>query len=119
MSLASVPYLCYQAPMTDSNDDNRKGRPSGRSDRGRTSGDRPSRKPREGGERPFRARGDDERPRKPREAGDRPFRSRDNDERPRRPAKAAIRSLSGPVARLATSRSAPAVKTATAPSGAQ
>jgi 23S rRNA pseudouridine2605 synthase len=72
--------------MTDSNDDNRKGRSSGRSDRGRTSGDKkPFRKPREGGERPFRARGDDDRPRKPREGGDRPFRSRDNDERPRRP----------------------------------
>ncbi|WP_414471871.1 pseudouridine synthase [Microvirga sp. M2] len=71
--------------MTDSNDDNRKGRSSGRSDRGRTSGDRPFRKPREGGERPFRARGEDERPRKPRAAGDKPFRSRDNDERPRRP----------------------------------
>ncbi|MBM6579013.1 pseudouridine synthase [Microvirga sp. BT689] len=91
--------------MTDSNDDNRKGRPPGRSDRGRTSsGDRPSRKPREGGDKPFRARGDDDRPRKPREGagkpfrsrdgdkpfrpraegGDRPFRSRDNDERPRR-----------------------------------
>ncbi|MBB4040077.1 23S rRNA pseudouridine2605 synthase [Microvirga flocculans] len=71
--------------MTDSNDDNRRGRSSGRSDRGRTSGDRPFRKSREGGERPFRARGDDERPRKPRAAGDKPFRSRDNDERPRRP----------------------------------
>lgn len=71
--------------MTDSNDDNRKGRSSGRSDRGRTSGDRPFRKSRDGGERPFRARGDDDRPRKPREGGDRPFRSRDNDERPRRP----------------------------------
>jgi len=71
--------------MTDSNDDNRKGRSSGRSDRGRTSGDRPFRKPREDGERPFRARGDDDRPRKPRAAGDKPFRSRDNDERPRRP----------------------------------
>ncbi|SCY87751.1 pseudouridine synthase [Microvirga guangxiensis] len=71
--------------MTDSNDDNRKGRSSGRSDRGRTSGDRPFRKSREGGERPFRARGDDDRPRKPRAAGDKPFRSRDNDERPRRP----------------------------------
>ncbi|WP_243372920.1 pseudouridine synthase [Microvirga solisilvae] len=71
--------------MTDSNDDNRKGRSSGRSDRGRTSGDRPFRKPREGGERPFRARGEDDRPRKPRDAGDKPFRSRDNDERPRRP----------------------------------
>lgn len=71
--------------MTDSNDDNRRGRPPGRSDRGRTSGDRPFRKPREAGDRPFRSRGDDERPRKPREAGDRPFRSRDGDERPRRP----------------------------------
>jgi len=91
--------------MTDSNDDNRRGRSSGRSDRGRTSGDRPFRKSREGGDRPFRARGDDERPRKAREGGskpfrsrdgdkpfrprgeggDRPFRSRDNDERPRRP----------------------------------
>jgi len=70
--------------MTDSNDDNRRGRPPGRSDRGRTSGDRPFRKSREGGERPFRARGDDDRPRKPREAGDKPFRSRDGDERPRR-----------------------------------
>jgi 23S rRNA pseudouridine2605 synthase len=70
--------------MTDSNDDNRRGRSSGRSDRGRTPGDRPFRKPREGGERPFRARGDDDRPRKPREGGDRPFRSRDNAERPRR-----------------------------------
>ncbi|WP_230532748.1 pseudouridine synthase [Microvirga roseola] len=71
--------------MTDSNDDNRRGRPPGRSDRGRTSGDRPFRKPREDGDRPFRARGGDDRPRKPREGGDRPFRSRDNDERPRRP----------------------------------
>jgi 23S rRNA pseudouridine2605 synthase len=99
--------------MTDSNDDNRRGRPPGRSDRGRgTSGDKPFRKPHEAGDRPFRARaGDDrprsgsERPRKPREGGDkpfrsrdgdkpfrpraeggdRPFRSRDNDERPRRP----------------------------------
>ncbi|WP_445501470.1 pseudouridine synthase [Microvirga sp. G4-2] len=71
--------------MTDSNDDNRKGRSSGRSDRGRTSGDRPFRKSREGSERPFRARGDDDRPRKPRAAGDKPFRNRDNDERPRRP----------------------------------
>ncbi|WP_262268481.1 pseudouridine synthase [Microvirga yunnanensis] len=90
--------------MTDSNDDNRRGRSSGRSDHGRTPGDRPFRKSRDGGERPFRARGDDDRPRKPREggdrpsrsrdgdkpfrprgeAGDRPFRSRDNDERPRR-----------------------------------
>ncbi|HWL46482.1 MAG TPA: pseudouridine synthase [Sphingomonadaceae bacterium] len=70
--------------MTDSNDDNRRGRSSGRSDRGRPSGDRPPRKPREGGERPFRARGDDDRPRKPREAGDRPFRSRDGD-KPFRP----------------------------------
>jgi 23S rRNA pseudouridine2605 synthase len=70
--------------MTDSNDDNRRGRPPGRSDRGRpTSGDRP-RKPREGGERPFRARGDDDRPRKPRDAGDKPFRSRDGD-KPFRP----------------------------------
>ncbi|QRM28594.1 pseudouridine synthase [Microvirga sp. VF16] len=70
--------------MTDSNDDNRRGRSSGRSDRGRTSGDRPIRKSREGSERPFRARGDDDRPRKPREAGDRPFRSRDGD-KPFRP----------------------------------
>ncbi|HEV2564755.1 MAG TPA: pseudouridine synthase [Microvirga sp.] len=70
--------------MTDRNDDNRRGRPSGRSDRSRTSGDKPFRKPREGGERPFRARGDDDRPRKPREGGDRPFRNRDGDERPRR-----------------------------------
>jgi 23S rRNA pseudouridine2605 synthase len=70
--------------MTDSNDDNRRGRPPGRSDRGRpSSGDRP-RKPREGGERPFRARGDDDRPRKPRAAGDKPFRSRDGD-KPFRP----------------------------------
>ncbi|HZH10216.1 MAG TPA: pseudouridine synthase [Microvirga sp.] len=71
--------------MTDSNDNHRKGRSSGRSDRGRTSGDRPFRKSREGGERPFRTRGEDDRPRKPRAAGDKPFRSRDNDERPRRP----------------------------------
>ncbi|WP_246529443.1 pseudouridine synthase [Microvirga zambiensis] len=70
--------------MTDSNDDNRRGRPPGRSDRGRTSGDRPFRKSREGGERPFRARGDDDRPRKPREGGDKPFRSRDGD-KPFRP----------------------------------
>ncbi|MBB3019037.1 23S rRNA pseudouridine2605 synthase [Microvirga lupini] len=69
--------------MTDSNDDNRRGRPPGRSDRSRTSGDRP-RKPREGGDRPFRARGDDDRPRKPRAAGDKPFRSRDGD-KPFRP----------------------------------
>ncbi|MBJ6124413.1 pseudouridine synthase [Microvirga splendida] len=70
--------------MTDSNDDNRRGRPPGRSDRGRpSSGDRP-RKPRESGERPFRARGDDDRPRKPRDAGDKPFRSRDGD-KPFRP----------------------------------
>src|SRR5918997_3686778 len=99
--------------MTDSNDDNRRGRPPGRSDRGRsTSGDRPFRKPREDGDRPFRARagaarprGGSGRPRKPggagdkpfrsrdgdkpfrarSEGGDRPFRSRDGDERPRRP----------------------------------
>jgi 23S rRNA pseudouridine2605 synthase len=77
--------------MTDSNDDNRKGRPPGRSDRGRsTSGDKPFRKPREDGDRPFRARtGDDrsgsDRPRKPREGGDKkPFRSRDGD-KPFRP----------------------------------
>jgi 23S rRNA pseudouridine2605 synthase len=70
--------------MTDSNDDNRRGRPPGRSDRGRTSGDKPFRKSREGGDRPFRARGDDDRPRKPREGGDRPFRSRDGD-KPFRP----------------------------------
>src|SRR5215207_7003268 len=71
--------------MTDSNDDNRRGRPPGRSDRGRTSsGDRPPRTPRDGGDRPFRARGDDDRPRKPREGGDRPFRSRDGD-KPFRP----------------------------------
>ena len=43
--------------MTDSNDDNRKGRSSGRSDRGRTTGDRPFRKPRESGERPERSDG--------------------------------------------------------------
>src|SRR5690349_11785219 len=85
MSLASLAFLCYQALMTDSNDDNRKGRSSGRSDRGRTSGDRPFRKSREGGERPFRPKGEDDRPRKPRAPGDKPFRSRDNDERPRRP----------------------------------
>ncbi|WP_162559273.1 pseudouridine synthase [Microvirga sp. 17 mud 1-3] len=92
--------------MTDSNDDHRKGRPPGRPDRGRTSGDRPFRKPREAGDRPFRARGDDkpfrsrdadDRPRRPRadgdkpfrprrEEGDRPFRGRGGDERPRRPA---------------------------------
>ncbi len=98
--------------MTDSNDDNRRGRPPGRSDRGRgASGDKPFRKPREAGDRPFRARtGDDrsgsDRPGKPREGGDkkpfrsrdgdkpfrprgeggdRPVRSRDGDERPRRP----------------------------------
>ncbi|NIX76634.1 pseudouridine synthase [Microvirga terricola] len=80
--------------MTDSNNDDRKGRSSGRSDRGRTSSDRPPfRKSREDGDRPFRARGGDERPHKggdkpfrPRgEGGDRPFRSRDGDERPRRP----------------------------------
>lgn len=84
LTLASLPLLCYQALMTDSNDDNRRGRPPGRSDRGRTSGDRPFRKSREGGERPFRARGDDDRPRKPREGGDKPFRSRDGD-KPFRP----------------------------------
>ncbi|MGO4704764.1 pseudouridine synthase [Microvirga sp. 2MCAF38] len=82
MGLASLAFLCYQACMTDSNDDNRKGRPPGRSDRGRTSGDKPFRKPREGGDKPFRARGGDDRPR---QSGDKPFRSRDNDERPRRP----------------------------------
>jgi 23S rRNA pseudouridine2605 synthase len=84
MTLASLAILCYQASMTDSNDDNRKGRPPGRSDRGRTSGERPFRKPREDGDRPFRARGGDERPRKPREGGDKPFRSRDGD-KPFRP----------------------------------
>jgi len=69
--------------MTDSNDDNRKGRPPGRSDRSRTSGDRPFRKPREDGDRPFRARGGDDRPRKPREGGDKPFRQRrDEGDRP-------------------------------------
>jgi 23S rRNA pseudouridine2605 synthase len=83
MTLASPAILCYQATMTDSNDDNRKGRPPGRSDRGRTPGDRPFRKPRDNGDRPFHARGDD-RPRKPREGGDKPFRSRDGD-KPFRP----------------------------------
>ncbi|WP_052003466.1 pseudouridine synthase [Microvirga sp. BSC39] len=69
--------------MTDSNDDNRRGRPPGRSDRGRpTSGDRP-RKPRDAGDKPFRSR-DGDKPFRPRPAGDKPFRSRDNDERPRR-----------------------------------
>jgi len=58
--------------MTDSNDDNRKGRSSGRSDRGRTSGDRPFRKSRDGGDRPFRPK------------GDKPFRGRGGDDRPRR-----------------------------------
>ncbi len=78
--------------MTDSNDDNRRGRPPGRSDRGRTSGDRPFRKSREGGDKPFRARGDkpfrargdDDRPRKPREGGAKPFRARAGEDRPRR-----------------------------------
>ncbi|GEO14570.1 pseudouridine synthase [Microvirga aerophila] len=84
MTLASLAILCYQASMTDSNDDNRKGRPPGRSDRGRTSGDRPFRKPRDEGDRPSRARAGDERPRKPREGGDRPFRNRDGD-KPFRP----------------------------------
>ncbi|MGO4572978.1 pseudouridine synthase [Microvirga sp. 2TAF3] len=71
--------------MTDSNDDNRKGRPPGRPDRGRTSGDRPFRKPREDGDRPSRARSGDDSPWKARAGGNKPFRSRDNDERPRRP----------------------------------
>jgi 23S rRNA pseudouridine2605 synthase len=86
ITLASLCILCYQAAMTDSNDNNRKGRPPGRPDRGRPSGDRPFRKPREDGERPFRARGADDRPRKPREGGDKPFRKRDGDKpfRPRR-----------------------------------
>jgi len=70
--------------MIDSNDNNRKGRPSGRSDRGRPSGDRPFRKSRDDGDRPFRARGGDDRPRKPHEGGDKPFRSRGGDDRPRR-----------------------------------
>ena len=47
-----LPLLCYQAPMTDSNDDDRRGRPRRTPDRGRTSGDRPFRKSREGDERP-------------------------------------------------------------------
>jgi 23S rRNA pseudouridine2605 synthase len=74
--------------MTDSNDDDKKGRPRGRPDRGRTSGDRPFRKPREGGERPYRSRGDDkDRPPRPRgEGGDKPFRTRrDEGDGPRRP----------------------------------
>jgi len=70
--------------MTDSNDNHRRGRSSGRSDRSRTSGDRPFRKSRDGGDRPSRARGEDERPRKPRPAGDKPFRSRDGDKKPLR-----------------------------------
>jgi 23S rRNA pseudouridine2605 synthase len=65
--------------MTDSNDEDNRGRPGGRSGRPRTGGDRPSR-PRDG-DRPFRSRGD-ERPRKAREGDDRPFRSQP--ERPRR-----------------------------------
>jgi 23S rRNA pseudouridine2605 synthase len=76
MALASQSLLCYQARMTDRNDDDKRGRPRGRPDRDRTSGDRPFRKPRDG-DRPFRAKRDgDERPRKPREGGDRPVRSR-------------------------------------------
>ena len=81
---ASSPALCYQAGMTDSNDDDR-GRKGGRKgprrpdDRG---GDRPFRKP-AGDKKPFRSREGDERPyRKP--AGAKPFRSRDGDERPAR-----------------------------------
>ncbi|MCB8820423.1 pseudouridine synthase [Microvirga rosea] len=70
--------------MTDSNDDHRKGRPPGRSDRSRTSGDRPARPSHKGGDRPFRPRGDDN-PWEGRKGPSKPFRSRDNDDRPRRP----------------------------------
>lgn len=75
--------------MTDSNDDRRKGRPPGRSDRGRTSGDRPFKsrqdaKPRQEGDRPFRDRGGDA-PWKAHKGPEKPFRHRDNDARPRRP----------------------------------
>ncbi|MBZ6076091.1 pseudouridine synthase [Microvirga puerhi] len=75
--------------MTDSNDDRRKGRPPGRPDRGRTSGDRPFKsrhdgKPRQEGDRPFRDRGD-ESPWKSGKGPGKPFRARDKDDRPRRP----------------------------------
>ncbi|HEV2558949.1 MAG TPA: pseudouridine synthase [Microvirga sp.] len=84
--------------MTDSNDDDNRGRPRGRSDRPRAGGDRPRAggdrpsKGREGGfkagpkggAKPFRAREGDERPRRPRPEGDRPFRTRDGEERPRK-----------------------------------
>ncbi|MBM6592715.1 pseudouridine synthase [Microvirga pudoricolor] len=81
--------------MTDSNNDDKRGRPGSRP-RGRTDS-RPS------GAKPFRARSDEgfgerdrgeekpwasrgaDRPRKPRQDGDKPFRSREGDERPRRP----------------------------------
>src|SRR6478752_3646330 len=82
--LASPSLLCYQAPMTDSNDDGKKGRPRGRPGQGRTFGEKPFSKPSGGAPRPFRAKAEDgERPR--REAGDRPFRARPSDERPRAP----------------------------------
>jgi 23S rRNA pseudouridine2605 synthase len=84
MALASLCILCYQAAMTDSNDNHRKGRPPRRPDRGRPSGDRPFRKSRDEGDRPFRARSGDDRPRKPREGGDKPFRGRAGEDRPRR-----------------------------------
>src|ERR671912_2843287 len=82
IALASHLLLCYQASMTDSNDDDRRGRPPpGGSDRGRTGGDRPfhgrdsaPRKPREGDERRPPRGGSDKPFRKPRESGDRPFR---------------------------------------------
>ncbi|QFU15725.1 pseudouridine synthase [Microvirga thermotolerans] len=70
--------------MTDSNDERRKGRPSGRSDRGRTSGDRPF-KSRKEGDRPLRSRGGDA-PWTSRKGPEKPFRGRGGDERPRRPA---------------------------------
>jgi len=70
--------------MTDSNDDDSRGRPPrGRSDRTRSSGDRPPRKPRDG-DRPFRNRDGGDRPFRSRDSGDRPFRARrDEDKAPR------------------------------------
>jgi 23S rRNA pseudouridine2605 synthase len=111
IALASLTRLCYQARMTDSNDDDRRRGPRGRSDRRGASGDRPFRG-REGGReggggrgagKPFRAkerghdakergrdqegpyrgrRDQDAGPRKPREGAGRPFGRRDGDERP-------------------------------------
>lgn len=65
--------------MSDRNDDHRKGRPSDRPSRGRTSGDRPFRKSPDNGRKPDRSRFDSERPRRfDRSAEARPYRKRED-----------------------------------------